>query len=274
MQGDVAERRECRRAVLSDVVLDDCEFVGALSLDKLRMGPGCSFRWTGKWWNWPPVTSRRMIKEEDSWREAHRGRVKAGRKIVDFLPAPDIAEIYRGLRKGLEEGKNEPGAADFYYGEMEMRRLAARPPTSGSATRRRKTPSWVERALLSIYWLTSGYGLRAFRSIAAPAVLLITAALVFMSPTFRTVPTPPTQITKVDLTTGAVTNTAARPSTALPFSTTLEFCARESISLLQTRTGTEFTPKGFGTVVDFILRLARPVLLAFTVLALRARIKR
>jgi hypothetical protein len=95
-----------------------------------------------------------------------------------------------------------------------------------------------------------------------------------MSPTFRTVPTPPTQITKVDLTTGAVTNTAARPSTALPFSTTLEFCARESISLLQTRTGTEFTPKGFGTVVDFILRLARPVLLAFTVLALRARIKR
>jgi len=34
------------------------------------------------------------------------------------LPASDLAE----LRKGLEDAKNEPGAADFYYGEMEMRR--------------------------------------------------------------------------------------------------------------------------------------------------------
>jgi hypothetical protein len=114
--------------VLSDVVLDDCEFVGALGLDKLRVGPGCSFRWTGKWWNWPPMASRRIFKEEDSWREAHSGRVKAGSKKVDFLPAPDIAEIYRDLRKGLEEGKNEPGAADFYYSQIEMRRLAARGP--------------------------------------------------------------------------------------------------------------------------------------------------
>jgi hypothetical protein len=95
-----------------------------------------------------------------------------------------------------------------------------------------------------------------------------------MSPTFRTVPPPPTQIAKVDLTTGVVTNAAAPSATALPFSTTLEFPARESISLLQARTGSEFTPNGLGTVVDFILRLAGPVLLAFTVLALRARIRR
>jgi hypothetical protein len=42
----------------------------------------------------------------------------------------------------LEEAKNEPGAADFYYGEMaadfyygemEMRRLASRKPTGFAA---------------------------------------------------------------------------------------------------------------------------------------------
>jgi hypothetical protein len=33
----------------------------------------------------------------------------------------DIAGLYRALRKGREDARDEPGAADFYYGEMEMR---------------------------------------------------------------------------------------------------------------------------------------------------------
>ena len=33
-----------------------------------------------------------------------------------------LAAVYRELRKGREDAKDEPGAADFYYGEMEMRR--------------------------------------------------------------------------------------------------------------------------------------------------------
>jgi hypothetical protein len=33
-----------------------------------------------------------------------------------------LALVYRALRKALEDGANAPGAADFYYGEMEMRR--------------------------------------------------------------------------------------------------------------------------------------------------------
>jgi hypothetical protein len=33
-----------------------------------------------------------------------------------------IAAVYRELRKGREDAKDEPGAADFYYGELEMRR--------------------------------------------------------------------------------------------------------------------------------------------------------
>jgi hypothetical protein len=42
------------------------------------------------------------------------------------------------------------GAADFYYGEMEMRRWSA---------------PWPERGLVWIYWLMSGYGLRVMRPI-------------------------------------------------------------------------------------------------------------
>jgi hypothetical protein len=44
------------------------------------------------------------------------------------LPPARLAVLYRQLRKAQEDAKNEPGAADFYYGEMEMRRLAYQPP--------------------------------------------------------------------------------------------------------------------------------------------------
>jgi hypothetical protein len=57
-----------------------------------------------------------------------------------------LAALYRQLRKAQEDAKNEPGAADFYYGEMEMRRHAT-------------TAHPGERVLLFLYWLTSGYGL-------------------------------------------------------------------------------------------------------------------
>jgi len=40
------------------------------------------------------------------------------------LEPKDLAQIYRDFRKGREDEKNEPGAADFYYDEMEMRRYA------------------------------------------------------------------------------------------------------------------------------------------------------
>ena len=39
-----------------------------------------------------------------------------------------IAAIYRSLRKANEDAKNEPGAADFYYGAMEMRRHSPATP--------------------------------------------------------------------------------------------------------------------------------------------------
>jgi hypothetical protein len=55
--------------------------------------------------------------------------------------------------------------------------------------------------------------------------------------------------------------------------TGLEFSLRESIALLQARS-LPFHTTGAGTALDIVLRLAGPVLLAFIVLALRARTKR
>jgi hypothetical protein len=38
------------------------------------------------------------------------------------LDSGQIAGLYRALRKGRGDIKDEPGAADFYYRVMEMRR--------------------------------------------------------------------------------------------------------------------------------------------------------
>ena len=63
------------------------------------------------------------------------------------------------MRKAREDAKDEPGAGDFYYGELEARRR-------GRGTRR------AERWLLTAYWAISDYGQRAGRAIAALALLM------------------------------------------------------------------------------------------------------
>jgi hypothetical protein len=70
-----------------------------------------------------------------------------------------VASIYRDLRRSLEAKSDMPGAADFYYGEMEMRRWS-------------RSRVWLERALVWCYWLTCGYGLRAGRALLFWVVLV------------------------------------------------------------------------------------------------------
>jgi hypothetical protein len=84
-----------------------------------------------------------------------------------------VAEIYRSLRKGLEDRKNEPGAADFYYGEMEMRRHAS-PESGGGASRRISFAA--EHFVLHVYWLVAGYGVRGSRAVTALAITVVTFA--------------------------------------------------------------------------------------------------
>jgi hypothetical protein len=136
--------------VLTDTDLHACEFAGALRLDQLRIDGRSEFATPppGRW------TRRRVLAEELYWRGWSPDR--------DFnVGAERLAAMYRSLRKSFEDSKNEAGAGDFYYGEMEMRRHSFETPRA-------------ERAILWVYWLLSGYGQRAARAIAALAVLIAT----------------------------------------------------------------------------------------------------
>ncbi|MEV4872079.1 hypothetical protein AB0K90_23575 [Streptomyces syringium] len=161
--------------VLTDIDLTGCLFSGAFHLDQLRLEGRCALAptpiglhrrrmWPYRW------TRRRTLAEEHHWRAQTAGqpalapdhtpsprlwRTGPHHPDPDLTPDPeDVAAVYRQLRKAFEDGKNEPGAADFYYGEMEMRRH------DGTGT----PPS--ERGLLRSYWLLSGYGLRSSRAFA------------------------------------------------------------------------------------------------------------
>ncbi|MGH1553539.1 hypothetical protein ACRAWF_20865 [Streptomyces sp. L7] len=78
-----------------------------------------------------------------------------------------LAPLYRQLRKSFEDSRNEPDAADFYYGEMEMRRHDLK-------------RSRAERALLSLYWAVSGYGLRVSRALVWLLGAMVATVLVMM----------------------------------------------------------------------------------------------
>ncbi|MGH3876150.1 MAG: pentapeptide repeat-containing protein [Actinophytocola sp.] len=140
---------------VADVDLRWCAFAGAHRLDQLRLSGRCPF---GR----PPRggrTRRRTIAEESAWREWPTDR--PGHWEIESVDPERMANVYRSLRKAFEDSKNEAGAGDFYYGEMEMRRHSTDSPRA-------------ERAILWVYWLLSGYGQRAARALAALVVLIVT----------------------------------------------------------------------------------------------------
>jgi hypothetical protein len=163
----------------TDVDLSDCRFAGAHHLDSLRMEGASSFITPpgSEWWplsQWRRWSRRGVLAEEAQWRagELRGGRArwpgwhppKSGLVGNEPVTAARLAGLYRALRKAREDAKDEPGAADFYYGEMEMRRHDADRPRA-------------ERAILHAYWAISGYGLRASRAFAMFAAVVILGAL-------------------------------------------------------------------------------------------------
>ncbi|WP_415940316.1 hypothetical protein [Streptomyces sp. 039-1] len=168
--------------VLADVDLSECLFTGTVHLDQLGLEGACSFAKVPsrtRWRRWHPLrfTERRTLAEEHHWR-ANRPTAPQGWNVAVFgaghVGPAQLAAVYRALRKTFEDGKNEPWAADFYYGEMEMRRH------DHTGTNR------AERGLLCSYWLLSGYGLRASRALGwLAAAMLITIVLLmgFGTPT-------------------------------------------------------------------------------------------
>jgi hypothetical protein len=152
------ERTDVSNLELVDVDLRNCRFAGAHRLDQLRISGRCIFNTPPASWR---LTRRQTLAEEHVWRGWPPGRA------VDGFGPERVATVYRSLRKALEDSKNEAGAGDFYYGEMDARR---------HSRETRRTERWI----LWCYWLLSGYGQRAGRALIALLVLIATVATVLV----------------------------------------------------------------------------------------------
>jgi hypothetical protein len=192
-------------------------------------------------------TRRRCVADEFAWRGRHTGRrrkvwVISGTAlersehdsetvVLADVTAGEVAGVYRSLRRARESAGNEPGAADFYYGEMEMRR-------------RDKSASWSERAIILMYWLLSGYGLRATRAVGWLVFALASSSLLLLLFGFSD-PEPSLSDAVLTAVEGAIPGV---PTAAALTS--------------------------WGRVINLALTVAGPVLFGLAALALRNRVKR
>ncbi len=266
-----ARRVDLHHIALTDISANRCRFFDASALDGLR--------WTNMSWAASPKirARRRVVAEEIQLRASRRWswgwstssaespkwlRDPRQRPIgtaelepIEEKPRPaDIAEIYRQLRKGREDAKDTPGGADFYYGEMEMRRLAAK-AFSG------------ERALLSLYWAVSGYGLRASRSALALVVLMAIATYGMAASGYCNSEDP-----FGDRTSATCVQEDGSPSISQTFTlSNLSFTAGTALTIVGAPEA-QLTSTGYG--IRLVLRLLGPLLVALSLLALRNRVKR
>jgi Pentapeptide repeats (9 copies) len=248
-------RAKVAELTLSTVDARACRFVGAHGMDDLKLervrfalppeGSQLVRRWRPVRW-----TSRQTVAEERHWRAKHNyglrwydDDVRAPCWLTDVSEPPDpeqIAGVYRALRKGREDSKDEPGAADFYYGEMEMRRH------SGVHSTRDTPGARPAVSILWLYWLVSGYGLRAGRALVALAITIALGAVLF----------------------GLIGFDDDKQAEA----GTLVFAVESSISLLRAPDAQDLTVAGH--IIQIVLRLAGPLFFGLALLALRGRIKR
>jgi len=257
------QNADCGRLTLSSVDLSACRFYGCHDLQGIVLEP------TVRLPRAPGLlrARRRCIADEFAWRSAKaRGRAKAWSKALgaegDRQDAPrqiesewsraarardkrqgaslltegrelgpaEVAGVYRSLRKSVEAQSDEPGACDYYYGEMEMRRWDP-------------TKSWWERAIIWAYWLVSGYGLRGSRSF----FWLLCSLLV-----------------------GSVLMEAFGLKGRHSWAVSVVAAAQSLVPGL--RVSAQLTNNG--EVFEIFLKIAGPVLLGLTALALRNRIRR
>jgi hypothetical protein len=182
----------------------------------------------------PRWTSRITIHEErcwrvarfQDWRDEYSKRCTMPTRLAS--EAERLAKTYRALRKGREDEGDAPGAGDFYYGEMEMRRHAA--------------GSHVEHMVILLYWLVSGYGLRASRALLALGLTV----LVF----------------------GALLSLGIRDQSP---DDNLVFSLQSTTNLF--RAPQEDLPIG-GRLLEIGLRLLGPLFFGLALLSLRGRVKR
>ncbi|MEW2553659.1 pentapeptide repeat-containing protein [Streptomyces zhihengii] len=258
--------------VLHDVDMSRCLLSGTVHLDQLRMEGECPLapaprglsrhgllpvRWT----------ARRTLAEEQHWREAggSQGWTPAPDHLAVVGPA-QLATVYRQLRKSFEDSKNEPDAADFYYGEMEMRRHDRNRPGT-------------ERALLAVYWAVSGYGLRASRAVGWLLGAMAVTVLVMML--WGLPQADPKPVATGKLVGQRIQLTTDKPAPVNPEGSLHSRLTSErwEKSLRVVVNSSIFRSSGqdlttAGTYTEMASRLAEPLLLGLAVLAVRGRVKR
>lgn len=264
--------------VLRDIDLSLCTLVGAYHLDQISLIGRCRFdvppAGTALGRSWFPVrrwTRRQVLAEEHYLRAAptqgelnRRGWKQHPRHMTgEGVAAPaDVATAYRKLRKALEDSLHEPGAADFYYGEMEMRR------------RDRETPRG-ERGLLHAYWVVSGYGLRASRALGWLTVAMTATVLLVMGwglPDDRS-----QHLAKHAVQADAVVD-VSEPRLTLPLadrwtSRRAEQASRLVLNSVVFRSSGQNLTNA-GTWIEMGSRFTEPLLLGLAALAIRGRVKR
>ena len=248
---------------VSDVDIRACRFFGAHGLESLRIEASCQWAATPAHWR---SRARDTIAEEHQWRsdstsaalgsslrrEGADGPANwntADMQAPDWLEHRDgpagldprqIAAVYRALRQSREDNKDEAGAGDLYYGEMEMRRHSRRP----GKHQRGSAHSRGDRLLLTIYWVISGYGMRPVRALASLALALIVGAAVLHWYGFHE---------------------------EINYGRALLFAAESSLSILK---APDANLSAGGQVVQLSLRLLGPLFFGLALLAVRARVKR
>ncbi|MGW1772203.1 pentapeptide repeat-containing protein [Streptomyces sp. NPDC002104] len=275
---------DAAQVVLTGTDLSACRFIGAFHLDQLRLGGDTVFARTPAGTDLLRViplrwTDRLALAEEHHWRALplHRRRLRAGwvpdvpgaSPSTAHVPGPaELAALYRQLRKGFEDGKDEPGAADFYYAEMEMRRLEHR------SSRNR-----AERGLLTAYWALSGYGLRASRALVWLGLAMAATVLFMMLWGLpQDDPKPVSAGRVVGQNVRLVTDTPDPVNPSGPLLKRLS-AKRFEKSLRVVVNSVVFRSSGqnlttVGTYAEMASRLTEPVLLGFAALAVRGRVKR
>jgi hypothetical protein len=264
-------RTDVEHVRLLDLDLSACRFDGASNLDKLIIQGALSMTTPP-----PPALAarRRLIAEEWRWRNHVKGwKLPAAVTWQDeeckwspelrperILHPQEIEAQYRALRKGAEESKNEPGAADFYYGEMEMRRQDSAKPKA-------------ERLVLLLYWLTSGYALRASRALAWLLGVLIVATVLLATAGLKQPATVQATIT------GSPPNQTIRFQAPTTSPATTSLPARLGTAALVAVEGAVFRTSDqqltyVGRLIQAALRFAGPILLGLAVLSIRGRVKR
>ncbi|MGW6712691.1 pentapeptide repeat-containing protein [Streptomyces globisporus] len=241
---------DAAQLILAGVDLSRCLFTGAVGLDRIRLEGACTFASTPNRSGGPRAgarfTPRRTLAEEHHWRATRPGAARGWNRAVlgaGHAGPAQLAPVYRALRTACENGRIASGAADFSYGEMEMRRH----DRTGTAR--------AERGLLHGYWLLSGYGLRASRALGWLAATVLTTVVLLMWAGI------PQDAPRQDATGARFTGERFEESLGIALD-----------SLVFRSSGQELTTAG--VCVETVSRVSAPLLLGLAALAVRNRVKR